>query len=115
MENYAEKIEVGQYTKFNFTDKWALGDTGTPVKAAKERLYMLGYFNGNIANNTFNVQLQDAIKAYQAKNGLSASGVLDIPTQVQMENTFGALEKEVDVQLRRAYEAFGGNADELYN
>ena len=115
VENYAEKIEVGQYTKFNFTDKWSLGDTGMPVKAAKERLYMLGYFNGNTTNDTFNVQLQDAIKAYQAQNGLSASGVLDIPTQVQLENTFGSLEKEVDVQLRRAYEAFGGNADELYN
>ena len=115
VENYAEKIEVGQYTKFNFTDKWSLGDVGAPVKAAKERLYMLGYFTGNTSNNIFNVQLQESIKAFQSKSGLSASGVLDIPTQVQLENTFGSLEKEVDVQLRRAYEAFGGKVEELYN
>lgn len=115
VENYTEKIEIGQYTPFTFTDKWSLGSRGVPVKAAKERLYMLGYFNGNSENDVFNVQLQDAIKLYQSLNGLSASGVLDIPTQVKLDRTFGSLEKEVDVQLRTAYAAFGGNPDELYN
>ena len=115
VRNYKEKIEVGQYTKFTFTDKWSLGNSGEPIVAAKERLYMLGYFTGNTTNDVFNVQLQEALKAYQSKSGLSASGVLDIPTQVKLDETFGSLEKEVDVQLQRAYEAFGGDPNELYN
>ena len=115
VHNYKEKIEVGQYTKFTFTDRWSLGNSGEPIKAAKERLSMLGYFTGNATNEIFNVQLQEALKAYQSKSGLSASGVLDIPTQVKLDETFGSLEKEVDVQLQKAYEAFGGNPNELYN
>ena len=115
IENYKEKIDVSGYTRFNFTDKWCVGQSGTPVKAAKERLEKLGYFSGSVESEVFTPQLQDSLKAYQSASGLSASGILDIPTQVKLDQTFGTLEKEVDVQLQRAYAAFGGKVEELYN
>ncbi len=115
IENEKEAIDVGSYTKFTFTDKWCVGQRGKPIKAAKERLSMLGYYTGNTQSTLFDASLQDAIKAYQSVSGLSASGILDIPTQVKLDRTFGSLEKEVDIQLQKAYEAFGGNIDDLYN
>ncbi len=114
IENEKESIDVGSYTKFTFTDKWCVGQRGNPVKAAKERLSMLGYYVGNTQSTLFDASLQDAIKAYQSVSGLSASGILDIPTQVKLEGTFSSLEKEVDIQLQKAYEAFGGKVEDLY-
>ncbi len=114
IENEKEAIDVGSYTKFTFTDKWCVGQRGEPVKAAKERLSMLGYYVGNTQSTLFDASLQDAIKAYQSVSGLSASGILDIPTQVRLEGTFSSLEKEVDIQLQKAYEAFGGSVEDLY-
>ena len=115
IENDKETIDVGSYTKFTFTDKWCVGQRGEPVKAAKERLSMLGYYTGNTASTLFDTSLLDAIKKYQSSAGLSASGILDIPTQVKLDKTFGSLEKEVDVQLHTAYEDFGGNVSDLYS
>ncbi len=114
VKNYTEKINVSQYTKMEFTTRYALGNTSDTVKGAKERLYMLGIYKGNVDDGVFTEELQEAVKEYQYVNGLSASGVLDIATQVKLDRTFAMLQKVVDVQLNKAYSLFGGNPADLH-
>ena len=54
------------------------------------------------------------MRDFQEAVGLYPYGVLDISTQVQIENRFYVLEELVDRQFIYAYEYFGGNADALY-
>ena len=49
-----------------------------------------------------------------AETGLYPYGVLDVSTQVKLENTFYKLEEVVDKQLIYAYEYFGGTEENLY-
>ena len=114
VKNYTEKINVSQYTKMDFTKRYSLGNTSDTVKGAKERLYMLGIYKGNVDDGVFTEKLQEAVKEYQYVNGLSASGVLDIATQVKLDRTFAMLQKVVDVQLNKAYSLFGGNIADLH-
>ena len=112
--NTHEPIDATQYTPFDFKTKWSIGDSGSGIKAAKERLYMLGYYAGNTENEDFFKDLQSAVKAFQLDTGLVSYGVIDIPTQVRMENRFEKLEMYTDNQLEEAYKAFGGNVEDLY-
>ena len=112
--NTHEPIDATQYTSFDFRTKWSIGDSGRGVRAAKERLYMLGYYTGNTENEDFFMDLQTAVKAFQLDMGLVPYGVIDIPTQVHMENRFEKLELYTDNQLEEAYKALGGNVDDLY-
>ena len=114
VKNYTEKINVSQYTKMSFSQRYALGSNADTVKGVKERLYMLGIYKGNVDNGVFTEELQEAVKEYQYVNGLSASGVLDIATQVKIENKFSMLQKVVDVQLNKAYSLLGGNPGNLH-
>ena len=112
--NTREPIDATQYTPFDFRTKWSIGDTGSGVRAAKERLYMLGYYTGNTENEDFFKDLQSAVKSFQLDMGLVPYGIIDIPTQVYMENRFEKLELYTDRQLEEAYKAFGGNVEDLY-
>lgn len=107
VDNVLKPIDIKKYTPFTFVQKLKLGDVGTDVKAAKEKLYYLGYYNGEI-NEQFDVVLEDAIKAFQEKTDLYAYGVLDLTTQAKIDKEFSALEILVDEQLNKAYEMFTG-------
>ena len=72
----------------------------------------MGYYSGPI-NDNFEEELATAIYNFQEDSGLGAYGVLDISTQVKIENTFYKIRVEVDDQLIYAYEYFGGNAEDL--
>lgn len=109
VKNYTEKIDVSQYTQMDFTNRYALGNTSDTVKGAKERLYMLGIYKGSVDNGVFTEDLQSAVKEFQYVNNLSASGVLDIATQMRIESRFSTLQKVVDVQYQKACELFGVN------
>ncbi len=111
--NPKQKITTSNYTPFDYQTKWRLGDKGEGIKAAKERLYLLGYQIDRIDDN-FDENLYNAVLKFQADAGLFAYGVLDITTQVQMENRFAELEETVDMQLIKAYTLFGGKEEDLY-
>ena len=102
-------IDIKKYTSFTFSDKFKIGDSGINVKAAKEKLYYLGYYNGEIDEN-FDTFLEDAIKDFQEKTDLYAYGVLDITTQTKIDKEFSTLEILVDGQLNKAYELFTGES-----
>lgn len=107
--NVTNPINTEEYTKFSYQTRYDLGMTGTDVKAAKERLYLLGYYNGVVDEN-YDQEIFDAVKQFQADSELYAYGVMDITTQVQMENRFAKLEVVTDKQLETAFTMFGGDA-----
>lgn len=113
VENNTEKIDSSLYTLMDKTARYALGDTSETIKGAKERLYMLGIYKGSVDNGVFTVELQDAVKEFQYVNNLSASGVLDIATQVRLDKKFSLLQKVADLQMEKAYELLGGNINDL--
>lgn len=112
--NTEKKIDTSGYTKFDFLTPVSLGGSGSNVLAAKERLAVMGYFIGNLGNDVFNVDLSDAIKAFQRDSELADSGILDIPTQIKLKEQFEKLVTTVDVQMQEAYKLFGGDVDALY-
>ena len=113
VENYTEKIDTSLYTAMDCENRYSLGNRGETVKGAKERLYMLGIYKGKVDNGAFTQELMEAVKEFQYVNNLSASGVLDVATQIRLEKKFSTLQKVVDVQLRTAYSMFGGRAEDL--
>ena len=56
------------------------GDTGLDVKALQTRLAQLSYYEGQISGS-FLSGTEAALKAFQADNGLTVTGVLDEATQ----------------------------------
>lgn len=113
IDNETRRIDITRYSVFDYKTKPAAGETSPNVVAAKERLRLLGYYSGEV-NDKFDDGLYSAVYRFQAENELYPYGVLDISTQVKMENMFYKLEEIVDRQLEYAYTYFGGNADSLY-
>ncbi len=113
IENGIRYIDVTKYTTFDYKTKPRIGDTSQNVRAAKERLQMLGYYDGTVSDN-FDESLERAVYAFQEDaDGLSPYGVLDISTQVRIENTFAKLDEVVDHQLYYAYEYLGGDPEKI--
>ncbi len=112
IENSTELIDLTKFQTFDYKTKPYIGTVSQNVRAAKERLKVMGYYTGSI-DDTFEPEFHDVIYKFQAENGLGAYGVLDIATQVKMENIFYKIEVEVDDQLMYAYEYLGGNPEDL--
>lgn len=112
IENSTEPIDLSKFHTFDYKTKPYIGDVSQNVRAAKERLKIMGYYSGSI-NDTFEPEFHNVIYKFQQDSGLGAYGVLDIATQVKMENLFYKIEVEVDDQLMYAYKYFGGNSDDL--
>lgn len=112
VENEVRPIDLSRYKTFDYITKPEVGAVSQNVQAAKERLRILGYYHGSI-NEFFDSNLADAISNFQADSQLYPYGVLDISTQVKLENTFYKIQEEIDSQLIYAYEYFGGNREDL--
>jgi len=108
IKNYTEPINTKEYEQFDYKTKWMEGLEGAGIKAAKERLYLLRYYTGETENGQFTSELAEAITAFQADNELYPYGVLDITTQVKIENAFAKLQVLHDKQFDNAYAAMGG-------
>lgn len=105
--NYTDPIDTSKYTPFTYKERWSVGSSGDNIKAAKERLYLLNYYDGDI-DDTFDSALAESIEKFQTDQEIYPYGVLDITTQTKIENAFAKLEVIVDKQLDRAYELFTG-------
>ena len=113
IENPVKPIDLSRYEEFDYKTKWHLGEQGTGVLAAKQRLSILGYYYGEI-NDIFDEALESAVYAFQDdEEKLSPYGVLDLSTQATLENRFYVIEVETDEQLYTAYEYLGGNREDL--
>lgn len=112
VENTVKKIDLSRYTAFDYTNKPSVGVTSQNTKAAKERLRILGYYQGT-ADEYFDNLLFNAVCDFQENSGLFPYGVLDISTQKKLEEEFSKLDEVVDNQFFEAYRYFGGNPDAL--
>ena len=113
IENTTKKIDLSRYTAFDYTNKPREGVNSENTKAAKERLRIMGYYQGTI-NDHFDSLLAKAVYDFQEESGLFPYGVLDISTQKKIEEKFSETEEKVDSQLLRAYMNFGGLPENLY-
>ena len=113
IKNSYEPIDATKFSKFDFINPASLGDYSKNVMAAKEKLGILGYYNGSADSQVFTAELKEAISRFQGRHELASSGVLDIPTQVKIEEAFEDIKIEVDLQLERAYEMLGGDIENL--
>ncbi len=112
VDNTTRQIDITKYATFDYKTKPKSGETSPNVLAAKERLKVMGYYGGTL-DERFDKSLEYAITEFQADNELFPYGVLDVSTQVKMENKFYKLRELVDNQLYFAYEYFGGNREDL--
>ena len=112
IKNYTEPINTKEYEQFDYKTKWSTGTDGIGVKAAKERLYLLRYYTGERTGTDFTDELAQAVLDFQADNELYPYGVLDITTQVKIENAFAKLQVLHDKQFDNAYQALGGIIEE---
>ncbi len=110
--NPMQRVNMSKYTQFDYKTKPKVGENHENVRAAKERLSGLGYYVGEI-NSIFDEELEKAVYNFQEDTKLYPYGVLDISTQVKIENEFYVTEEVVDKQFEKAYELMGGNIEDL--
>lgn len=114
VENVTSKVDKSKYTPFDFSTRAAFGSESDNVKAAKERLLMLGYYSGTSENSVFDEELKHSVEAFQQANDIFSYGVLDIPTQERIDELFSDIDVTSDEQLKTAYKMFGGDENNLY-
>lgn len=105
VENSAVPVDMSQFSYFNLTKTYKLGDKGAEVENAKKMLETLGIFIGEI-NDVYDENLKGAVNLFQQAKGLYPYGVLDITTQMSLYETLRTTEIEVDDQLQAAIDAF---------
>ena len=113
VENTKKKIDVSRYTAFDYKNKPSVGVTSDNTKGAKERLRILGYYQGSV-DDYYDNALFKSVCDFQEESGLFPYGVLDISTQKKLEEKFSELEEVVDNQLIEAYRNFGGKSADLF-
>lgn len=112
VENEVSKFDTSAYTQFDYNERTSLGQKSSNAMAAKERLYMMGIYTGEI-DDVFDEGLLEAVKAFQMSSGIFSYGVLDAPTQLLIEETISGFDVVDDIQIKTAYEMFGGDPDNL--
>ncbi len=105
VENSAVPVDMSQFSYFNLTKTYKIGDKGAEVENAKKMLETLGIFIGEI-NDVYDENLKGAVNLFQQAKGLYPYGVLDITTQMSLYETLRTTKIEVDDQLQAAIDIF---------
>lgn len=77
------------------------GQTGAPVVALRNRLIAMGYMSRS-ATQSYDTQIQEAVREFQKAHGLAADGVagkgtmreLNVPVQQRLKSVIVAMERE---------------------
>ena len=91
-----------------YAAEYKAGDSGSGVLAVNRRLSVLKYLSGEI-NDQYNEKTAAAVEAFQGKCGLEATGVMDITTQLFLEDIASKTVVTVDNQYNEALKLFGIN------
>lgn len=105
VENSTVPVDMSQFSYFNLTKVYKLGDKDAEVENAKKMLETLGIFVGEI-NDIYDENLKGAVNLFQQAKGLYPYGVLDITTQMSLYETLRTTQIEVDDQLQAAIDVF---------
>lgn len=108
VENTVSKIDMSKYTPFDFKTKSSLGSYGDNVKSAKEKLKVLGFYDAETESSVFDESIKESIKNFQLANDIFAYGVLDVPTQMRIDELFSDINQVEDNQLDAAYRLLTG-------
>ena len=90
-----------------------IGDKGDDVKALKQRLELLG-LSVDADTDVFDLETEIAVKKFQESQKLYVYGVLDITTQLALENLFMAATVSDNNVLNTALEIFRTGTLESY-
>lgn len=107
VSNREVSFEFSGAMPFEFNVKYKIGDKGKGVLAAKQRLAVLGY-GLDTSNDEYDQTMADAISVFQEECGLFPYGVLDINTQIMLENKVNEVMVTLDLQLDKAIRLLGG-------
>lgn len=112
VENKTLPLEQTNVCKFVFkADGYKLNDTGNGVEAINERLKILDY--SIAASDNYSADTENAIKSFQAENGLEQTGICDIITQTFLVSRANEKYVYIDMQLQKALDLM--NSDyEIY-
>ncbi len=105
VQNSTVPVDMTQFSYFDLTKTYKIGDKGAAVENAKKMLETLGIYIGEV-NDIYDENLKSAVKVYQQAKGLYPYGVLDITTQMNLYETLRTTEIEVDDQLQAAIDTF---------
>lgn len=94
-------MDILDVQKLSKSAVFELGDKGTDVINAKMILWILGY-DINEMDIDFDEELESALKEYQSSNRISASGILDIKTQISLNADLLELILKYDGQYAEA-------------
>lgn len=109
--NIKRPVDNSKYTQFDYKQVCKNGDDMTNVEAAEIRLDKMGYTVGTV-DTKFTAETENAVRQFQKEQSMEETGVLDIFTQVRINNVFYNMQEYVDKQFDAAYEFLGGTVEE---
>jgi len=95
-------------SKMEYKSQYIAGDSGTGVYACKQRLKALGYYVGAM-DDVFSSEMKRAVNSFQHDTGLDATGILDVNTQIYLDNNSANVKVTIDKQLYTAFDILGIN------
>lgn len=106
-------VDMNEFTAFDYTTRTSCGFRSNNVKSAKEKLKLLGIYEGNTENDMLDTGFRNVLKEFQRQNDILAYGVLDVVTQETIDDIISKVEITDNKQFETAYELLGGNVDNL--
>ncbi len=79
-----------------------LGDTSLLITKVRQRLYMLGDYEGDTTNTVFNTELYHALQGFQSRNGLSVDGKLGPETIATLNIPLKRRIRQIIVNMERS-------------
>jgi murein L,D-transpeptidase YcbB/YkuD len=106
LRNYLRK-----YSQLEAKDKWlpivldkklAFGDTSMVIRLIRARLYKLEDLSGDTSINSYDSELQSAVKIFQNRHGLVINGLLNKETLAELNVPLPARIKQILVNMERS-------------
>jgi murein L,D-transpeptidase YcbB/YkuD len=104
------KSFLGKYSALDAKEKWPAipsakglkpGDTSSVIPQIKTRLYKLEDFKGDTLSNVFDDEIQEAIKRFQSRHGLTDDGLPGPGTIAEMNVSLKTRIRQIIVNMER--------------
>lgn len=99
------RMRKAGFNDLDFATAMKLGDKGDIVLALNQRLSAMGYSVG-IPKAQYTDDTENAIRQFQASNGMEMTGICDVNTQIAIETIMQTLEFSNDQTFKTALDLF---------